>query len=418
MYKRQDYEKIITNVNTEIKKGFSASTAAINAGTATFMSSMNPDGSFTDIPYAAGVAGDVPFNNHLTRLRTMAIAYTFPGATYNSDVNLYNKIVLGLKYWNGHIPVSYTHLDVYKRQQYGTQVNTLQVLASNDFKQVYTAAGVAQGTWTDITSRATLSTGTDNTPSGIINLSDFLAQKKPIYLAFKYTGTTGSTQKTWTISNLKFNLKLADNSLLPITDIASGGWAQVNVLNPAALWTISATQLRIAGGAATAADNEDWVISKPVSYTHLDVYKRQGLEISINTVNIRRNDFTWNTSFNISFNANKVLELADNQQSFFRTAPFDNTIASIPAYLITKGKSLGLMYGPIFDGVYQFDEFDKSPSGVYSLIGTVPTNGNVRSSIKPGDIKYKDLNGDGTVNNNDFTILGRGLPIHTGGRCV
>lgn len=146
--------------------------------------------------------------------------------------------------------------------QYGTQVNTLQVLASNDFKQVYTAAGVAQGTWTDITSRATLSTGTDNTPSGIINLSDFLAQKKPIYLAFKYTGTTGSTQKTWTISNLKFNLKLADNSLLPITDIASAGWAQVNVLNPAALWTISPTQLRIAGGNATAADNEDWVISK------------------------------------------------------------------------------------------------------------------------------------------------------------
>ena len=159
----------------------------------------------------------------------------------------------------------------------------------------------------------------------------------------------------------------------------------------------------------------------PTSYGYSTIFKNigkvknEGLEISINTVNIRRNDFTWNTSFNISCNANKVLELADNQQSFFRTAPFDNTIASIPAYLITKGKSLGLMYGPIFDGVYQFDEFDKSPSGVYSLIGTVPTNGNVRSSIKPGDIKYKDLNGDGTVNNNDFTILGRGLPIHTGG---
>ena len=110
-------------------------------------------------------------------------------------------------------------------------------------------------------------------------------------------------------------------------------------------------------------------------FKNIGKVKNEGLEISINTVNIRRNDFTWNTSFNISFNANKVLELADNQQSFFRTAPFDNTIASIPAYLITKGKSLGLMYGPIFDGVYQFDEFDKSPSGVYSLIGTVPTNG-------------------------------------------
>ena len=66
------------------------------------------------------------------------------------------------------------------------------------------------------------------------------------------------------------------------------------------------------------------------------------------------------------------------------------------------------MYGPIWDGVYQYSDFNKSPSGVYSLIGTIPTNGNVRSSIKPGDIKYKDLNGDGEINYGSRTVEDHG----------
>lgn len=146
--------------------------------------------------------------------------------------------------------------------QFGAQQNTLQLLVSNNFSGTYDVANIGQATWTDITSRATLSTGANNTPSGIIDLSDFLAQKKPIYFAFKYVGATGSTQKTWTINNLILNLLKPDNNTLPITDLASAGWKQVSIQNPAAVWTFNATQVRIAGGNATAADNEDWAITK------------------------------------------------------------------------------------------------------------------------------------------------------------
>lgn len=146
--------------------------------------------------------------------------------------------------------------------QFGTQTNTLQLLVSNDFAGTYDATSIGQATWTDITSRAVLSTGANNTPSGIVDLSDFLAQKKPIYFAFKFVGATGSTQKTWTINNLILNLLKPNNTTLPITDIANAGWKQVNILNPAAVWTFNATQVRIAGGGATAADNEDWAITK------------------------------------------------------------------------------------------------------------------------------------------------------------
>jgi len=45
----------------------------------------------------------------------------------------------------------------------------------------------------------------------------------------------------------------------------------------------------------------------------------------------------------------------------------------------------------------------------------IPNNTEVRSNIQPGSVKLKDLNGDGKVTAEDQTIIGHGLPIHTGG---
>jgi hypothetical protein len=45
----------------------------------------------------------------------------------------------------------------------------------------------------------------------------------------------------------------------------------------------------------------------------------------------------------------------------------------------------------------------------------LPTNGKPRASIRPGDIRFKDINGDGSVNAQDLTVIGNPNPIHTGG---
>ncbi|MDE6857372.1 MAG: SusC/RagA family TonB-linked outer membrane protein, partial [Alistipes sp.] len=64
---------------------------------------------------------------------------------------------------------------------------------------------------------------------------------------------------------------------------------------------------------------------------------------------------------------------------------------------------------------YKYDDFDGS-DGNYTLKDGVPYHTSVnKSSIRPGDPKYADINGDGVVNANDRTIIGRGQPIHTGG---
>lgn len=146
--------------------------------------------------------------------------------------------------------------------QWGAQQNTLKVLVSNDFDGDYDDAGINSATWIDVTSQATLSTGQDNTPSGEIDLTSGLAAGKPLYIAFKFVGAAGTTQKTWTIKNLNFSSLLPNGVINKNADVGSAGWVGYNVKNTSAVWKMTASQIQMAGGNETAAENEDWIISK------------------------------------------------------------------------------------------------------------------------------------------------------------
>ncbi|MBZ4191412.1 TonB-dependent receptor [Niabella beijingensis] len=143
--------------------------------------------------------------------------------------------------------------------------------------------------------------------------------------------------------------------------------------------------------------------------------QNQGLELTLSTVNIKTKDFKWESAFNISFNQSKILRLTENQESILSAAPFDSYFSAIPAFISRVGGQLGMMYGYIWDGLYQYSDFDVSTTGNYVLKDNVPTNGNTRTAIQPGDIKFKDINGDLVVDAKDYAVIGRGLPVHTGG---
>jgi len=149
-------------------------------------------------------------------------------------------------------------------------------------------------------------------------------------------------------------------------------------------------------------------------YKNIGKMRNQGLELTLNTVNISSRKFQWTSSFNISFNSNKVLGLSENQQSILTPVLWDASWG-FPLYVAKIGEPVAQFYGPVWDGVYQYEDFDKGADGRYFLKGNVTTNGVERQNIKPGDIKYKDLNGDLVVNAKDFTVIGRSLPIHKGG---
>lgn len=138
----------------------------------------------------------------------------------------------------------------------------------------------------------------------------------------------------------------------------------------------------------------------------------RGIEFTLETQNIRNADFTWNTNFNISFNRTKTIKLNSGQQ-FIRTDPqWDVQFTqSEYQYLTEVGQPVGMIYGMVFDGLYQVDDFIYDNS-TYTLKEGIATHETV---TKPGMVRFKDVNGDGIINQDDRTIIGNPHPKHTGG---
>ena len=143
--------------------------------------------------------------------------------------------------------------------------------------------------------------------------------------------------------------------------------------------------------------------------------RNEGVEFTLETVNVKTRNFSWSSSFNIAFNRNEVLELANGQTAFTTNVGWTGDFSATPLYITRVGGPISSFYGLIWDGVYQLSDFNQLPDGSYELKSTVPDNGNNRNIIQPGDIKYVDQNGDGTITNDDMVVMGRTYPIHTGG---
>lgn len=150
------------------------------------------------------------------------------------------------------------------------------------------------------------------------------------------------------------------------------------------------------------------------AYKNIGKMENRGFEFTLNARVIESKDFRWESSVNITFNRNKVLALTEGQRSLDNPVQTDVNYSD-NLYTATIGQAAGMMVGYIWDGNYQYSDFDSPAPGVYILKSEVPANGKLRNTIQPGDIKYRDLNGDGNVNLDDKTIIGRGLPIHYGG---
>lgn len=139
--------------------------------------------------------------------------------------------------------------------------------------------------------------------------------------------------------------------------------------------------------------------------------QNQGVELTFDFVPVRTRNFEWNMNFNIAMNRNKVTGLNTDQYSLLRSVSWDTRFNSQYPYITQVGKPSGLMYGFIYDGLYTSDDFNGG-----SLKDGVPYMNSVgRGAVRKGDPKYRDINEDGIIDDNDRTIIGRGQPLHTGG---
>ena len=139
--------------------------------------------------------------------------------------------------------------------------------------------------------------------------------------------------------------------------------------------------------------------------------RNQGVEFTINAVAIDNKNFKWSVDFNIAMNRNKVTALTNNQYSLMSQVSWDYNYNSQYPYITQVGKPSGMMYGYIYEGTYKNDEFN----GNVLKDGVAYMNSVGKEQTRPGDPKYRDINLDGVIDDNDRTIIGCGQPLHTGG---
>ncbi|WP_428329417.1 SusC/RagA family TonB-linked outer membrane protein [Mucilaginibacter sp.] len=127
--------------------------------------------------------------------------------------------------------------------------------------------------------------------------------------------------------------------------------------------------------------------------------QNQGVELGINSTNIKSKDFSWSTSFNVAYNKQKDLTLAPGVSNIItNTANPSGTVSGQGFTKLVPGQELGELYGYVYEGVIKTGEtYAPQPNS------------------KPGDPKYKDVNGDGKITPDDRTYLGNTSPHFTGG---
>jgi TonB-linked SusC/RagA family outer membrane protein len=141
-----------------------------------------------------------------------------------------------------------------------------------------------------------------------------------------------------------------------------------------------------------------------------------GVEFQINATPVQKRDFTWTANFNASFNKNRIVSLGPDQKSFLATSGWAG--ANVPSdYIVKVGESVGAIWGLITDGWYSVNDFDyNATTAVYTLKTGVPNNSGIISTTpQPGMIKFKDLDGNGVIDDADRTIIGHAVPKVIGG---
>ena len=123
--------------------------------------------------------------------------------------------------------------------------------------------------------------------------------------------------------------------------------------------------------------------------TNIGTVRNKGWEFVVNSHNIR-GQLNWTTNFNISFYRNEVLELGPEG---------DDIMAG--AHITRIGEPVGMFYGWINEGVIMNQqELQEAP--IYNPGGS--------SETRVGDLRFKDMNDDGVIDNDDRTIMGNPHP--------
>lgn len=144
--------------------------------------------------------------------------------------------------------------------------------------------------------------------------------------------------------------------------------------------------------------SEDMLLQRPLPRTsgyatvveNIGSMENRGIELALTTYNIQDSNLSWSTNFNISLNKNEVLKLHGGSDIETGGGVHGGGAGSI----IREGLPVNTFMGYISLGTWNTDEAQEAD----------------RYNRLPGDIKYKDVNNDGAINQDDRVPIGNGVP--------
>ena len=199
------------------------------------------------------------------------------------------------------------------------------------------------------------------------------------------------------------------------------GLAPLNIPNPDLQWERT-EQFNV--GIDLSIKNDKWtatvdyynkftdnlIYARPVSrYTGFEeqvvtdgAIRNTGVELGI-TGNIHlAKDFNLRVNTNVSYNKNQIERLVGGADTLLTGGNTGFGGQTFPYNLLVVGRPISNFYGFVADRILQVDDPELQDDGLQPL-------------SQPGDYLFKDLNGDGIIDENDRTVLGSGLPKYVFG---
>lgn len=126
--------------------------------------------------------------------------------------------------------------------------------------------------------------------------------------------------------------------------------------------------------------------------------RNSGVDLSITGRIIENKDFSLETTVNVSFLKNKVLDLGE-QETVYVASNLTGINDGMYDFIYRVGQPLGTIYGLNYLGPWKQSE--AAEAAKYGMV--------------PGDARYEDLNGDHVIDASDYKIIGYGMPKTTMG---
>lgn len=157
--------------------------------------------------------------------------------------------------------------------------------------------------------------------------------------------------------------------------------------------------------------------------TNVGQTSNKGVEIAMSGAIIKSKNFNLDLNFNVSFNKNKVDKLASGETEWKQKALGSDWYGTYN-YKLEVGKTMGLIYGLVNDGMYTIHDFtfENNAWKLKPGIANASSFGSGGFSFKPGGVKFKkqapvDPNNPDSyvVTEDDFTVIGNTNPKMIGG---